>query len=189
MISRVWSSCLKSRKEEERVHEEDKRTKSNEYSQLRNGTKANKRSNPERSKQHSKQPSINMAWCTTKDDACPVYISMAWKGAQTTLQIKWSSICNELHIDKTPHDLFSSLSVMYPTILNVDKHGKRVKEMKTTYLGKFKWGRNNKQQVRKNPHMHIMNLVLFYPEPYFRVVKHARWVHHVKLGIFYPIYI
>ena len=24
MISRVWSSCLKSRKEEERVHEEDK---------------------------------------------------------------------------------------------------------------------------------------------------------------------
>ena len=26
VISRVWSSCLKSRKEEERVHEEDKRT-------------------------------------------------------------------------------------------------------------------------------------------------------------------
>ena len=33
---------------------------------------------------------------------------------------------------------------MYPTILNVVKHGKRVKQMKTTYLGKFKWGRNNK---------------------------------------------
>ena len=46
----------------------------------------------------------------------------AWHGKvqQTTLQIKWSSICNELHIDETPHQLFSSLSVMYPTILNVD---------------------------------------------------------------------
>ena len=56
----------------------------------------------------------------------------AWHGKvqQTILQIKWSSICNELHIDKTPHQLFSSLSFMYPTILNVDKHGKRVKQIK-----------------------------------------------------------
>ncbi len=45
---------------------------------------------------------------------------------------------NELHIDETPHQLFSSLSFMYPTILNVIKHGKGVKHMKTTYLGKFK---------------------------------------------------
>ena len=43
-----------------------------------------------------------------------------------------------LHIDETPHQLFSSLSVMYPTILNVVKHGKRVKQMKTTHLVKFK---------------------------------------------------
>ena len=51
-----------------------------------------------------------------------VRFNEAWhgKGQQTTLQIKWSSICNELHIDETPHQLFSSLSVMYPTILNVD---------------------------------------------------------------------
>ena len=29
----------------------------------------------------------------------------AWHGKvqQTTLQIKWSSTCNELHIDETPH--------------------------------------------------------------------------------------
>ena len=47
-----------------------------------------------------------------------------WQSAQANLQIKWSSICNELHIDETPHQLFSSLSVMYPTILNVIKHGK-----------------------------------------------------------------
>ena len=47
------------------------------------------------------------------------------KVKQTTLQFKWSSICNELHIDGTPQQLFSSLSVMYPTILNVIEHGKR----------------------------------------------------------------
>ena len=44
---------------------------------------------------------------------------MAWQSAQTILQIKWSSKCNELHIDETPHDLFSSILFMYPTILNV----------------------------------------------------------------------
>ena len=29
----------------------------------------------------------------------------AWHGKvqQTKLQVKWSSICNELHIDETPH--------------------------------------------------------------------------------------
>ena len=54
-------------------------------------------------------------------------LNMHGKVQQTILQIKWSSICNELHIDETPHQLFSSLSVMYPTILNVIKHGKSVK--------------------------------------------------------------
>ena len=44
-------------KEEERVHEEDKRTETNGSSQLRNVTEANERNNPERSKQHSKQSS------------------------------------------------------------------------------------------------------------------------------------
>ena len=29
----------------------------------------------------------------------------ARQNAQTTLQVKWSSICNELHIDGTPHQL------------------------------------------------------------------------------------
>ena len=56
-----------------------------------------------------------------------VRFNEAWHGKvqQTILQVKWSSICNELHIDETPHsDLFSSLSFMYPTILNVIKHGK-----------------------------------------------------------------
>ena len=30
-----------------------------------------------------------------------------------------------LHIDETPHQLFSPLSFRYPTVLNVVKHGKR----------------------------------------------------------------
>ena len=69
-----------------------------------------------------------------------VRFNEAWHGnlQQTILQVKWSSICNELHIDKTPHQLFSLISVMYPTILNVIKHGKGVKHNETTYLGKFK---------------------------------------------------
>ena len=36
---------------------------------------------------------------------------MAWQTAQTKLQVKWSPICNKLHIDGTPHQLFSSLPV------------------------------------------------------------------------------
>ena len=64
----------------------------------------------------------------------------AWHGNMHKQHYKLSgaSICKELHIDETPHQLFSSLSVMYPTILNVIKHGKMVKHKKTTYQGKFK---------------------------------------------------
>ena len=34
-----------------------------------------------------------------------VWFNEAWHGKvqQTILQVKWSSICNELHIDETPH--------------------------------------------------------------------------------------
>ena len=79
---------------------------------------------------------------------------MAWQSAQTIPQIKWSTICNGLHIDGTPHQLFSSLLFKYPTILNVVKHGKRVKQSKTTYLVKFKWGRKQRTIILENPHMH-----------------------------------
>ena len=58
--------------------------------------------------------------------------------------------------------------------------------METNYLGKFKWGCNNKQQFRENPHMQIMNLVLFCPKHNFNIVKQQHKVHHVKLGIFLP---
>ena len=38
----------------------------------------------------------------------------------------------------------------------------------------------------KTPHVHILVMVLICPKPYFRVVKQAIRVHHVKLGIFPP---
>ena len=51
---------------------------------------------------------------------------MAWQYAQPTLQVKWSSICNELHIDETPHSSYLVRSRLgTTTILNVVKHGKR----------------------------------------------------------------
>ena len=43
--------------------------------------------------------------------------------------------------------------------------------------------------IPKNPQVHILDLVLFCPQPYFIVVKQENKVHHVKLGIFHPIYI
>ena len=75
---------------------------------------------------------------------------------------------------------------MYPTILNVVKHGKRVTQNKTTYLVKFKRGWKQRTTIPVNPHMHIIDLVLFCPKHNFRVVKHAKQVQHVKLGIFLP---
>ena len=40
--------------------------------------------------------------------------------------------------------------------------------------------------IPENPHVYIVNLVLFCPKTYFNVVKHENKVHHVKLGIFLP---
>ena len=57
------------------------------------------------------------------------------------------------------HDkLFSLIPFMYPTILNVVKHGKRVKQMKTTYLVKVKWGRKQRTTIPETPHEHIIDL-------------------------------
>ena len=40
--------------------------------------------------------------------------------------------------------------------------------------------------IPENPHVHILDLVLFFPKTYFIVVKEENKVHHVKLGIFSP---
>ena len=40
--------------------------------------------------------------------------------------------------------------------------------------------------IPENPHVQIINLVQFFPKPYFNVVKQENKVDHVKLGIFPP---
>ena len=40
--------------------------------------------------------------------------------------------------------------------------------------------------IPENPHVHILDLVLFCPKHNFNVVKQQNKVHHVKLGIFPP---
>ena len=40
--------------------------------------------------------------------------------------------------------------------------------------------------IPENPHVHILDLVLFCLKPYFIVVKQENKVQHVKLGIFLP---
>ena len=40
--------------------------------------------------------------------------------------------------------------------------------------------------IPENPHVHILDLVLFWPKHNSNVVKQKNKVHHVKLGIFPP---
>ena len=40
--------------------------------------------------------------------------------------------------------------------------------------------------ILKNPDVHILDLVLFFPKHNFNVVKQQNEVHHVKIGIFLP---
>ena len=61
-----------------------------------------------------------------------------------------------------------------------------MKHNETNYLGKFKWGRNNKTTIPENPHMQIMDSLLLCPKPYFKFVKQENNVDHVNLGIFPP---
>ena len=61
-----------------------------------------------------------------------------------------------------------------------------MKHNKTTYLGKFKFGRKQQTTIPENPHMQIMDSVLFCPKPYFNVVNQENKVDHVNLGIFPP---
>ena len=69
-----------------------------------------------------------ISWHEAQTSMMHVRFNEAWHGKvqQTILQMKWSSICNELHIDETPHLSYLVRSRLgYPTILNVVKHGKR----------------------------------------------------------------
>ena len=69
-----------------------------------------------------------------------VRFNEAWRGKvhKQSYKLSGAHYATLLHIDETPNELFSLILFMYPTILNVVKHGKMVKQMKTTYLGKLK---------------------------------------------------
>ena len=142
---------------------------------------------PERSKQHSKQPPHKhgmmrkQVWFMSglmKHGMAKVH--------KQSYKLSGDQYATSCLLTKHHNKLFSSISFMYPTILNVDKHGKRGSMMKLSNLGKFKWGRNNKTTSLEIPHVHILGLVLICPKHNFRVVKHVKWSHHVKLGIFPP---
>ena len=67
-------------------------------------------------KQHRKEANhiVNnhhITWHDAQSSMMHVRFKEAWHGKvpQTILQIKWSSICNGLHIDGTPQQLFSYL--------------------------------------------------------------------------------
>ena len=61
-----------------------------------------------------------------------VRFNEAWPGKvhKQFYTLSGAHYATELHIDETPRQLFSYLPVMYSTILNVDNHGKRVKQKK-----------------------------------------------------------
>ena len=61
-----------------------------------------------------------------------------------------------------------------------------MKHEQTTYLGNFKRGRKQQTTSLENPHMQIIDSILFCPKHNFIVVKQKNKVDHVKLGIFPP---
>ena len=74
---------------------------------------------------HGKQPSHNHGMMHVR-------FNEAWHGKvhKQPYKLSGAQYATPLHIDETPRDLFSSILFMYPTILNVVKHGKRVKQRK-----------------------------------------------------------
>ena len=104
MVSGFGHLAWDSTREKKRIHEVDGAIETSESSQLRNETEANKRSNRKEKKQHGKHTSINMAY-DAHSSMMHVRFNYAWHGKvhKQVLQVKWSSICNELHIDETPH--------------------------------------------------------------------------------------
>ena len=56
-----------------------------------------------------------------------VQFKYAWhgKGHKQNYKLSGDQYATPLNIDETTRDLFSSILLMYPTILNVVKHGKR----------------------------------------------------------------
>ena len=47
-------------------------------------------------------------------------------------------------------------------------------------------GPEQQTTIPGSPHIHILDLVLFSPKPYFNVINQENKVDHVNLGIFPP---
>ena len=60
------------------------------------------------------------------------------KVQQTILQIKWSSICNELHIDETPHTIISFSLGYVPNNIKCWLPWQEVKHNKLSISGNLK---------------------------------------------------
>ena len=69
-----------------------------------------------------------------------VRFNEAWHGKvqQTILQLSGAQYATSCILTKHHINYLVISRLSYPTILNVVKHGKRVKQMKTTYLVKVK---------------------------------------------------
>ena len=104
VISRVWSSCLKSRKEEERAHKEDKQTQLNESSQHDvTGTNPKKQ---HRKEAHNIVNNHHIAWHDAQSSMMHVRFNEAWHGKMhkqfyklSGAQYAMSCILTEHHIN------------------------------------------------------------------------------------------
>ena len=80
-----------------------------------------------------------------------VRFNEAWHGKEHKQSYKLSGAQYAMSCILAKHrdKLFSSISFYVLNNIKCCLAWQGVKQIKTTYLGKFKWGRNNKQQVRK----------------------------------------
>ena len=104
----------------------------------RSRTDPHNRNVTETKKQHRKEANniVNnhhITWHDAQSSMIHVRFNEAWHGKVHKQHYKLSGAqyATPLHIDETPRELFSSILFMYPTILNVIKHDKRVKHDET----------------------------------------------------------
>ena len=86
-----------------------------------------------------------------------VRFNEAWHGKvqQTTLQIKWSSIRNELHIDETPRHVIQFDLVYVLNNIKCWLTWQEVKHNKTTYLGNLNAAETTNNNFEKSPYAYF----------------------------------
>ena len=119
-----------------------------------------RRRKPEQESTHDAQH----IWCMNSS----IMQGMAWQFTSskhyTLSEARYATSCisMKLHVE-----LFSSLPFRYTAILNVVKHGTRVKH-KLIYLSRhFKWGRKWHMEPPRWPHMLIYNSVQIWTNAFY----------------------